>query len=146
MPDTVTQSNIGALLSTVTSVRPQAAFSAGATNGVSVDRQAHSMARCCVLHTSTGAATGAPTATSVIAKLQHAPDNATWTDYKPDGVNVATAVAAGASADVSLNVDLTLAARYIRAVSTVSFTAGTTPTVFAVVDIVLGGENTLAAV
>lgn len=146
MADTVTQRNIGSLLSTVTSVRPQAAFSAGAQNGVSIDRVAHSMAGCCVLHTGTGAASGAPTATSVTTKLQHSPDNSTWADYAPDGVNVATAAAVGASSDGSLSVDLTLANRYIRAVATVAFTGGTSPTVFATVDVILSGENTLAAV
>lgn len=146
MGDIVTQRNIGALLSIVTSVRPQSA-SAGAVNGVSIDRQVHSMAGCCVLHQTAGALGGAPTTTSVITKLQDSADNSAFLDYKPDGVNVATnAALTAANTENSLSVDLTLARRYIRAVTTVAFTGGTTPTALVAADVVLSGENTVAAV
>jgi hypothetical protein len=146
MPDIVTQRNIGALIVLATSVQPQSA-SAGAVNGGSIDRFAHSVPGSCVLHSIVGAVSGAPSATSVITKLQHAPDNSTWTDYKPDGVNVATIPAiTAATTEASLNVDLTLAARYIRAVSTVSFSLGTTPAALIAADVALGGEPLSAAV
>lgn len=145
MGSIVTQRNIGALLSTVTSVEPQSS-GAAAINGTSIDRQAHSMAGCCVLHQAAGAVTGAPAATSVVTKLQHSPDNATWADYQPDDVNTAqNAALTAANTENSLSVDLTAANRYIRAVTTVAFTGGTTPAVLVVADVVLSGENTLDA-
>lgn len=146
MADIVTQRNIGALLSIVTSVAPESSVAA-TVNGTSIDRQAHSLAGCCVVHQVAGALTGAPTTTSVITKLQDSADNSTFADYKPDGVNVATNTAlTAASTENSLSVDLTLARRYIRAVTTIAFTGGSTPSVLVAADIVLSGENTLAAV
>jgi len=146
MGDIVTQRNIGALLATVTSVEPQSS-AAATVNGGSIDRQAHSLAGCCVLHQAAGAVGGAPSTTSVVTKLQHSSDNSTWADYKPDGVNVATnAALTAANTENSLSVDLTAANRYIRAVTTVSFTGGTSPTALVVADVILSGENTLAAV
>ena len=146
MSDIVTQRNIGALLSVATSVAPQSATAS--VNGTSIDRQAHSMAGSCVLHTVLGADSGSPSALSVQSKVQHSPDNSTWSDYKPDGVNVAEDAAAltAASTEQSTSVDLTAAARYIRAVTTISFTGGTSPAVEVATDVILGGENTLPAV
>jgi len=146
MGSIVTQRNIGALLSVVTSVEPQS--SAAATiNGTGIDRQAHSMAGCCVLHQAAGAVGGTPTTTSVVTKLQDSPDNSTFSDYKPDWVNVATnAALTAANTENSLSVDLTAANRYIRAVTTVAFTGGTSPTALVAADVVLSGENTVDAV
>ena len=146
MGDIVTQRNIGAMLAIITSVEPQSS-AAATVNGASIDRGAHSMPGCCVLHTAVGAVGGAPTTTSVISTLQHAPDNSTWTAYKPDGVNNAAAAAVTAqNTESSLSVDLTLAYRYIRVSTVVAFTGGTSPTVLVNADVVLSGENTLAAV
>jgi hypothetical protein len=140
-----TQRNIGELLAVVTSVQPQAA--SAAVNGGSIDRQAHSMAQSCVLHTAVGAEAGAPTGISVVSVLQHAPDNATWSNYLPDGVNVAQSAAlTAADTENALAVDLTAAYRYIRVVTTPTLTGGTSPTVQVVADVILGGENTLPAV
>ena len=139
-----TQRNIGGLIAVATSVAPQAA--SAAVNGGSIDRQAHSMAQSCVLHTALGAAAGSPSAISVVSKIQHAPDNSTWTDYEPDGVNVATSAAlTAADTENSLAVDLTAAYRYIRVVTTPTLTGGTSPTIEVVADVILGGENTLPA-
>jgi hypothetical protein len=144
--DITTQRNIGSLLSPIFSVRPQSP-AAGVVNGVSIDRQLHSMAGCCAVHSGIGAITGAPTTASVITKLQDSADNVTFADYLPDGANVAVLPAlTAANAEGNLAVDLTLARRFIRAVSTVAFTGGTTPTAFTVTGIILSGENTLAAV
>jgi hypothetical protein len=146
MSNTAYQKNIGAYIATVTSVRPQSA-SAGVINGVSIDRGLHSMALCCVLHVAVGALTGAPTTTSVIGKIQDSADNTNFSDYLPDGANVAAAPAViAANGEVSLSVDLTLARRFIRAVATTAFTGGASPSVIAVADVILSGENTLAAV
>lgn len=146
MADIVTQRNIGSMLSIVTSVLPQSS-AAGTVTGSSIDRQAHSLAGCCVLHQVAGAVTGAPSAISIITKLQDSADNSSFADYKPDGVNVATNVAiTAASTENSLSVDLTLARRYIKAITTVAFTGGTTPAASIAADVILSGENTLAAV
>jgi len=146
MVSIVTQRNIGALLAIVTSVEPQSA-SAGTINGGSIDRQLHSMAGSCVLHQAAGAVSGAPSTTSVVTKLQHSPDNSTWADYKPDGVNTAqTAALTAQNTEDSLAVDLTAANRYLRAVTTVTFTGGASPAALVASDVVLGGENTIAAV
>jgi hypothetical protein len=146
MSDTVTQKNIGALLAAVTSVLPESS-AAATVNGTSIDRQKHSMALSCVLHQVAGAISGAPSTSSVQSTLQHSPDNSTWTTYKPDGVNAATSVALTAqNTENSLNVDLTLAYRYIRVSTVVGFTGGTSPAALIAADVILGGENTLAAV
>ncbi len=142
----VTQHNIGALLAAVTSVFPQSS-AAATVDGSSIDRDAHSMAGSCVLHQVAGALGGAPSTASVITKLQDSADNSTFADYKPDGVNVATTVAlTAADTENSVNVDLAAARRYIRAVTTVAFTGGTSPTALVAADVILGGENTAPAV
>lgn len=139
-----TQRNIGAFIAVATSVLPQAA--SAAVNGSSIDRVSHSMAQSCVLHTVLGADTGSPSAISVVSKIQHSPDNSTWTDYEPDGVTVAASAALTAiDTENGLAVDLTAADRYIRVVTTPTLTGGTSPTVQVAADVVLGGENTLPA-
>lgn len=145
MGDTVTQKNIGGMVVSLQSVDPIA--SAAATiNGTSIDRQAHAMPLSALLHTQTGAATGAPTTLSVISTLQDSADNTNWANYLPDGVNAATAPAVVAiSADGNYSIDLTLARRYLRIVSVVAFTGGTAPTVGVAAELVLGGEQILAA-
>lgn len=145
MADRVTQSNIGGLIQVVGSVPGTTAQAAATVNGASVDRAAHNMPLSCVLHANVSAIAGAPTTTAAAAKLQHAPDNATWTDYKPDGINVATGTLT-AVGDLNVDIDLALAQRYIRAVLAVSFTGGASPTVDTYVSIALGGEQELAAI
>lgn len=146
MSDIVTQHNIGALIAPVSSVVPQAS-GAQTIDGTSIDRQAHSMALSCALHTATGAETGAPSGVSVQSTLQHSPDNSTWTNFLYDGVNTAQGAAiTTANTDQEYDVDLALANRYLRVVTVVSFTGGTSPTVGVAASLILGGENTLAAV
>lgn len=146
MGDTVTQKNIGGMVVSLQSVDPIA--SAAATlNGTSIDRAAHSMPLSCLLHTQTGAETGAPTGVSVTSTLQDSADNSAFANYLYDGVNAATAPAVVAiSADGNYSIDLTLARRYLRVVTVIAFTGGTTPTIGVAAELVLGGEQTLAAV
>lgn len=146
MTDINVMKNIGALVDVVTSVEPQS--SAAATiNGTGIDRQLHGNALSCVLHTIEGAVSGAPSASSVQSKLQDSADNSTFADYKPDGVNVAQAAAlSAANTENGLAVDLTNARRFIRAVTVVGFTGGTSPSALVAADIVLAGERTLPAV
>jgi hypothetical protein len=146
MGDTVTQKNIGGMVVSLQSVDPVA--SAAATlNGTSIDRLAHNMPLSCLMHTQTGAETGAPTGVSVISTLQDSADNTNWAPYLFDGVNAATAPAVTAiSADGEYAVDLTLARRFIRISTVITFTGGTSPTVGVAAELVLGGEQILAAV
>jgi hypothetical protein len=137
------QHNIGAFVAVQTGVLPQAATAA--VNGASIDRAAHNMALSCVLHQVLGAATGAPTGVSVVTKLQHSPDNATWADYTPPGASsvAVTPALTAVSTENSLAIDLASANRYIRPVTTPTLTGGTSPTILVAADVVLGGEQLL---
>lgn len=141
-----TQHNIGAFVAVATSVAPQAA--SGNVNGGGIDRFAHNLALSCVLHNVLGATSGAPSSFTSQAKLQHSPDDSTWTDYDPPGsATVAETVAlTAASTENSVAIDLSSANRYVRAVALNTFTGGTSPTVLQTCDIVFGGEPLLAAV
>lgn len=145
MSDLVTQRNIGSLVVPVTSVFPESA-AAGTINGTSIDRTLHNLAGSCVLHQVVGAETGAPTATSVQTTLQHSPDNATWSNYQIGTAVQQTAALTGANSENTAAIDLTGAYRFIRAVTTVAFTGGTSPAILVAADIILGGERELAAV
>ena len=138
--------NVGSFVVPVISVFPESA-AAGTVNGTSIDRALHNMSQSCVLHQVVGAESGAPTTASVQTKLQDSPDNSTWSDYKAGTANVQqTAALTAANSENTAAIDLTAANRFIRAVSTVAFTGGTSPAILLAADIILGGERELAAV
>lgn len=139
--------NIGALVVAAACLMPQSS-PAAAVNGNAIDRLAHNRPLSCVLHQVAGAVSGAPTGISIVSKLQHSPDGVTWADYTLiDGVTVyTTAALVAANSENSLNINLGSAARYIRTVTTLAFTGGTTPAALLAVDLVLGGEDHLVAV
>ena len=137
--------NIGSLVALVTGIFPQAA-SAGTINGAIIDRAAHNMAGSLLLHQAVGAETGSPSALSVQTTLQHAPDGSTWTNFAPTGTAIQTATLTAANSENAISVDLTAAYRFVRAVTVVSFTGGTTPTVEVMADIALAGEVQVPAV
>lgn len=141
------QRNIGAFIGVVTSVAPQAA-TAETINGTAIDRFAHNMPLSCVLHQVTGAETGAPTTASVQTKLQHSADDSAWSDYVQPGDSAVaeTSALTAANKENSFAIDLSSASRFIRAVSIVAFTGGTSPTIEVAADIVLGGEAVNPAV
>lgn len=145
MSDLVTQRNIGSLVVPVTGVFPQNA-AAGTINGSSIDRTLHNLAGSCVLHQVTGAETGAPTTASVQTKLQHSPDNSTWSDYQISTTVQETAVLTAANSENTAAIDLTGAYRFIRPVTIVAFTGGTSPAIEVAAGVILGGERELAAV
>ena len=145
MSDLVTQRNIGSLVVPVTSVFPESA-AAGTINGSSIDRTLHNLPNSCVLHQVVGAESGAPTTTSVQTTLQHSPDNATWSNYQIGSAVQQTAALTAANSENTAAIDLTGAARFIRAVTAVAFTGGTSPAILVAADIILGGERELAAV
>jgi hypothetical protein len=139
------QHNIGSYVVPVTSVFPESA-AAGTINGASIDRSVHNMPNSCVLHQVVGAESGAPSAASVQTKLQHSPDNSTWSDYTIGTTIQETAGLTAANTENTAAIDLGGAYRFIRAVAIVSFTGGTSPAILVAADIILGGERELAAV
>ena len=146
--DIVSQLNIGALAVPISGVRPQSA-SAGVINGASIDRAAHNLPLSCVLHQNVGALGGAPTTTSVVTKLQDSADNTTFADYAPASANSVVQACAALTAtntDNLANINISSARRYIRAVTTVAFTGGTSPTALVAAAVVIAGENLDAAV
>jgi hypothetical protein len=142
--------NIGELIALVTSIRPQSSVAA-TLNGVDIDRNLHGVSQSCIVHQTVGALSGGPTTTSVVTKLQHAPDNGsgapgTYADYTVGGAVQQTAAIAAANGENSLNVDLSGANRWIRAVTTITFTGGASPSALVAADIALGGQPELPAV
>lgn len=145
MTDMVVQKNIAQLAQVAGSVRPQAA-AAGTINGASIDRAKHGNALSAIMRTNVGATSGAPTSFTVQSQLQHAPDNATWTNYQPLGVNAQGAANATANADENFAVNLSSAQRFVRVQTVVAFVGGTSPTVGVAADLVLSGEDRNKAV
>jgi len=145
MSDITTLRNIGALIVPVTGVFPQNA-AAGTINGASIDRTLHNMAASCVLHQLVGAESGSPTTVGVQTKLQHSPDNSTWSDYQINSTVQETAALTAANSENTAAIDLTGANRFIRPVTIISFTGGTSPEIQVAAGVILGGERELAAV
>ena len=137
--------NVGSYVVPVTSVFPESA-SAGTINGSSIDRTLHNLPNSCVLHQVVGAESGAPTTTSVQTTLQHSPDNSTWSNYQIGSTVQQTAALTAANSEDTAAIDLGGAYRFIRAVTAVAFTGGTSPAVLVAADIILGGERELAVV
>lgn len=140
-----TQHNIGSYVVPVTGVFPQNA-AAGTINGASIDRQAHNLPNSCVLHQVVGAETGAPTTASVQTTLQHSPDNSTWSNFEIGTTVQQTAALAAANSENTAAIDLGGAYRFIRPVTVVAFTGGTSPEIQVAAGVVLGGERELPAV
>lgn len=128
--------NIGAYIAATKGIKTQAA-AAGTVNGAAIDRVGRYS---CVLQGSCGDATGSPSAQSVTHKLQHSADGSTgWADLDNAALTAFTANDSAGEVDV----DLSGALRYIRAVAVVAFTAGTTPAIPVASTVVLGGSDTL---
>jgi len=126
-----------------------AASAAGSVNGAAVDRVlpgvAPGLALSCDLVAQTGAATGGPTTQTLDAKIQDSPDGSTgWADYIPPGAASVAAIPQITAINTLARkrVDLSGARRYIRVVTTVGFTGGSSPTLGnAVVVELCGLEN-----
>lgn len=126
------QTDIGAYIKPVVGFFPQAS-GAATINGASIDRNGFYSA---VLHGATGAVTGTPTGQTFDLKLQDSADGSTgWADISGAAITQITAVSTAGE----INVNLTGAKRYIRAVGTVALTGGTTPTLQVAATVVLGG-------
>ncbi|HEY4112868.1 MAG TPA: hypothetical protein VGM17_02300 [Rhizomicrobium sp.] len=131
--------NIGAFIKGKPGVAPQAS-SAGTVNGGWTDRLGY---QSCLLFAQTGAASGSPSTQTLDCKLQSADDNSGTNAADIDGAAISQITAVNSNASAS--VDLLGAKRWIRAVSTVAFTGGTSPTLLHSAAIVLGGAQELPA-
>jgi len=124
--------DVGKFLKTVAGINPTNS-TGGTINGSAIDRTGFES---CVLHAAAGAATGAPTAQSVTAKLQESADGSTgWADITGAAITAITADNGAAEVDV----DLSGVKQYIRVVVTVSLTGGTTPAIPVASAVALGG-------
>ena len=127
--------NIGARINVQTGIDPANA-SAGTTNGAAIDRRGFLS---CVLHHAAGAATGAPSAQTADAKLQDSADGSGgWADLSGAAAVQLTAD----DAEDELDIDLSAAKEFIRVVSVVGFTDGTSPAIPVAATVVLGGSDT----
>lgn len=133
-------SQIGAYIKAFLGVAPVAHSGTTAVNGAGIDRSTFASG---VLVVTNGATSGSPTSFTVTGKVQDSADNSSFADYKPDGTNVASLVNSTAGSTAQLDVDLATARQYIRVVTTPAFVAGTSPTVIAGANLVLGGSDTL---
>ncbi len=130
--------NIGGQIKGVTGVAP-AANAAGTVNGAAIDRMGY---QSCTVVAMTGLDTGTPTTRSATVKLQDSADGSTgWNDLTGASVAVSAVSSVG-----EVDVNLAIAKRYIRVVTTTAFTAGTSPTLFSAAAVVLGGADKLPPV
>lgn len=124
--------DIGAEIKVVAGFAPRAA-SAGTITGSAIDRDGFLS---CVLHARAGDVSGGPSAQTYDVKLQDSADGSTgWADITGAAITQITA----ANGEKHVNVNLSGAKRYIRAVGTVGFTGGTTPTMDVAATVALGG-------
>lgn len=138
--------NIGAYIKPIMSIPPtnQVAVAAFGLEGAAVDRMpaVGKQFDSCVFLLQRGTTSSNPDPHTVTAKLQHSDieaDGPTWEDIAgttlgPLGEN---------NTEAQVNIDLTGAKRYIRAVATVAFTGGTTPAIPVVASVVFGGAKEL---
>jgi hypothetical protein len=133
--------DIGSYAAAVLGVVPTNS-AAAVTKGDAIDRID---AQSGVLVLQTGAKSGAPDSFTADCKLQHS-DTTTdgdFSDFQIDETTVAVDQIITENETHSVNVDLSSAKRYIRAVATVAFVAGTSPKLVVAAPIVLGGFREL---
>jgi hypothetical protein len=130
-----THHNIGGFISPREGI-PPADYTAGATNGTGIDRTGYLS---CTIFAQTGVASGSPSAQTVNVKLQDSADNSTFADVTGQAL---TEISADSTTG-QLDVDLGTLKQYIRLVSTVAFTGGSTPAWDVAASVILGGSDTL---
>lgn len=130
--------NMGAYLKMVAGHSPIDSVAA-VINGAAIERTDY---KSCKLHAACGLASSTPTTQSVISKLQQSVDGSTgWTDV----TGAATTDMTADDGDESVDVDLGGVENYIRVVTTIAFTGGTTPAIDVQSAVVLGGAMELPA-
>ncbi len=150
MPSMALNKNIGAFLKAEIGTPAFADDAAAPVNGTGIDREGH---QSCLLVAQAGAATGSPTGQTHDAKIQDSAAVAgTYVDYvTPQGGQVGTpsdAEIVQQTADDVISVkevDLSGAKRFIRVVSTVTLTAGTSPTWPVSTALILGPKDEVPA-
>ena len=120
-------------------VNPTAATAAQTINGAAVDCTfSGGGGESVVLHAACGAATGAPSAQTVDAKIQDSADGSTgWADVG-DAITQLTADDTGGE---SPGINLSTLNRFLRVVLVVALTAGTAPTIPVHAVLVIGGRD-----
>lgn len=133
------QKDIGAYIKPVLSIAPVSTDGSADVNGAGVDRVGYYSG---VVVCSTGAASGSPSAQSIVFQLQESSDNSTFTAVSGATVTITADDTLG-----ELDVDLSARKRYLRVVCTdaTAFTAGTSPANTVTASIVLGGADSLPA-
>lgn len=132
MPNMGMNLDVGAFLKAVIGT-PALADAGSTVNGTGFDREGH---QSCVLLCQGGAATGTPTTQLADFKIQDsATVGGTYADYTTPqsgqvGAAAAAAIAQQAADDflVKLDVNLSGAKQFIRVVSVIAFTGGSSPT------------------
>jgi hypothetical protein len=132
-----TQKDVGASLRVVTGQVPVLSAANAALKGAAIDRSGFNS---CVLHQARGAADGGPSAHSLDSQVQHS-DTTTDGDFEDLPGVEGSAVALTAAGQNELDINLSGAKRYIRVVSVIAFTDGSTPKIPIAVTVVLGGAT-----
>lgn len=129
---------VGDSIRTFVGLRPVAAQAAATLNGLAIDRTG---ALSCEVIAFSGADTGAPSARNLACTLEDSADGATgWAAIPGATVPTVTAV----NSEQRLAFDLSVTSKgFIRVVHVVSFTGGTTPTLFIGSTVVIGGYRSL---
>jgi hypothetical protein len=117
---------------------PPLADTGSVVNGTSVDLTTKQSPHSGVLVAMAGAATGSPSAQTLNVKLQDSADDSTFADIVP--AVAITEIAADNGKQV-VDVDLRNLRRYVRAVTTVVLTGGSTPTWPVATALVMGGQE-----
>jgi len=131
------QQDIGGQIDVVSSIKPVNQITAASYSvvGEVVDSNGFESA---VVAVATGAILGSPSAQTVDAKLQECDTSGgTYTDVTDGAITQITAV----DTDGRVSAKLTGLKRYLKVVSTVALTGGSTPTIGLKADIILGGAK-----
>ena len=131
---TTRRTNAGDYVKLQKGINPEDSIAATIT-GPAIDRIGFNSL---VLHTAAGAATGAPSAQTVDSKIQ---DSATSGGTFVDFAGAAIATITADDSDAEKDVDLSGAKAFIKVITVVGFTGGTTPTIPVASTVALGGSE-----
>ena len=109
-------------------------FGSESVNGPDIDRTGYNSA---VLHVSTGAATGSPSAQTCDVKIQEKEEGGSYTDVSGAAITQITAD----NGDEELNIDLSGLKKYVRAVATTVLTGGSSPKWPVAATLTIGGSD-----
>lgn len=131
---TTRRTNAGDYVKLQKAIDPEDSAAATITGGP-IDRTGFNS---CILHAAAGAASGAPSAQTVDAKIQ---DSATSGGSFVDFPGAAIATITADDSDAEVDVDLSGAKAFIKVVVVVGFTGGTTPAIPVASTLALGGSE-----